>query len=181
MSYSTNRYFDTQRWYDNLMEKRTREAIRKKMLSFEAEHENDTDNMLLNAIRDRAKELGYVPYPAECIAYKLIIRRFGSWDKALRLAHLSRPVGARRLRETNLYRQEYRNQQKLHRRSGKIANGLLWRWIEGSGEKMRLSMSRCLLGSSALLKRKTLIFCNPSSLRKISFPKSALSIQGVMG
>ena len=116
MSYSTNRYFDTQRWYENLMEKRTREAIRKKMLSFEAEHENDSDSMLLNAIRDRAKELGYVPYPAECIAYKLIIRRFGSWDKALRLAHLSRPVGARRLRETNLYRQEYRNQQKLHRR-----------------------------------------------------------------
>lgn len=116
MSYSTNRYFDTQRWYENLMEKRTRESIRQKILNFEAEHENDTDNMLLNAIRDRAKELGYVPYPAECIAYKLIIRRFGSWDKALRLAHLSRPVGARRLRETNLYRQEYRNQQKLHRR-----------------------------------------------------------------
>ena len=116
MSYSTNRYFDTQRWYENLMEKRTREEIRKKMLSFEAEHENDSDSVLLNAIRDRAKELGYVPYPAECIAYKLIIRRFGSWDKALRLAHLSRPVGARRLRETNLYRQEYRNQQKLHRR-----------------------------------------------------------------
>lgn len=116
MSYSTNRYFDTQRWYENLMEKRTREAIRKKMLSFEAEHENDSDSVLLSAIRDRAKELGYVPYPAECIAYKLIIRRFGSWDKALRLAHLSRPVGARRLRETNLYRQEYRNQQKLHRR-----------------------------------------------------------------
>lgn len=116
MSYSTNRFFDTQRWYENLMEKRTRESIRQKILNFEAEHENDTDNMLLNAIRDRAKELGYVPYPAECIAYKLIIRRFGSWDKALRLAHLSRPVGARRLRETNLYRQEYRNQQKLHRR-----------------------------------------------------------------
>ena len=116
MSYSTNRYFDTQRWYDNLMEKRTREAIRKKMLSFEAEHENDTDNMLLNAIRDRAKELGYVPYPAECTAYKLVIRRFGSWEKALRLAHLSRPVGARRLRETQLYQKEYRNQQKLHRR-----------------------------------------------------------------
>ena len=92
MSYNRGSNFDTQRWYDNLMEKRTREAIRKKMLSFEAEHENDTDNMLLNAIRDRAKELGYVPYPAECIAYKLVIRRFGSWDKALRLAHLSRPV-----------------------------------------------------------------------------------------
>ena len=122
MSYSTNRYFDTQRWYDNLMEKRTREAIRKKMLSFEDEHENDTDNMLLTAIRDRGKELGYVPYPAECIAYKLIIRRFGSWDKALRLAHLSRPVGARRLRETNLYRQEYRNQQKLHRREKERKN-----------------------------------------------------------
>ena len=122
MSYSTNRYFDTQRWYENLMEKRTREAIRKKMLSFEAEHENDSDSMLLNAIRNRAKELGYVPYPAECIAYKLIIRRFGSWDKALRLAHLSRPVGAIRLRETNLYRQEYRNQQKLHRREKERKN-----------------------------------------------------------
>ena len=116
MSYSTNRYFDTQRWYDTTMEKRTREAIRQKILDYEAEHENDTDNMLLNAIRDRAKELGYVPYPAECVAYKLIIRRFGSWDKALHLAHLGQPYGARRLRETNLYRQEYRNQQKLHRR-----------------------------------------------------------------
>ena len=181
MSYSTNRYFDTQRWYENLMEKRTREAIRKKMLSFEAEHENDSDSVLLSAIRDRAKELGYVPYPAECIAYKLIIRRFGSWDKALRLAHLSRPVGARRLRTSTGRSTEISKSSIEEKRSRKNASGLLWQWNEGSSEKMWSSMSLCPQGSSALLKRKTLIFCNPSSLRKISFPESALSIQGVMG
>ena len=115
MSYSSGPNFDSQRWYDTTMDQRTREAIYQRAVEFEQEHENDSDEELLNLIRERTDELGYVPYAAECLAARLIIQRFGTWSKAVRMAKLSHPMGPFRLRETRLYQEEYKIQQKLHR------------------------------------------------------------------
>ena len=115
MSYSRGSSFNTQHWYESLMETRTREAIEQKRIEYEQEHEHDTDAMLLAAIRARAAELGYTPFPAETYVQTLVIRRFGSWERALRLAHLGPAKGAKRLRETKLYAEELRRQQQLHR------------------------------------------------------------------
>ena len=97
------------------MDKRTRAAIRQKINEWESEHKDDSDDMLFNSIRERAEELGYVPHPVECLGGPMIVRRFGTWERALKLAHLSHPRGARYLRNTQLYWAEYRKQQKLHR------------------------------------------------------------------
>ncbi len=115
MSYSRAGHFDTQRWYDALMERRTREALRLRAREFEREHWCDSDAELLETIRERATELGYVPFAAEHPGAALILKRFGTWGKALHLAGLPRPAGADRLKYTRLYREEYRRQQKLHR------------------------------------------------------------------
>lgn len=115
MSYNAGPNFDSQRWYDTMMDQRTREAIYRRTAEFEHEHEKDNDDELLNLIRQRTDEIGYVPYAAECLAARLIIQRFGSWDKAVRMAKLPHPRGPFRLRETHLYQEEYKIQQKLHR------------------------------------------------------------------
>ena len=115
MSYSIGSHFDAQRWYDTTIDKRTREALRSRIAEFELEHENDSDTELLILIRARANELGYVPYAVDCLAGHMIVQRFGSWINALRLAKLPKPRGSMRIRDSRLYQEEYRRQQKLHR------------------------------------------------------------------
>ena len=115
MSYNTGSQFNAQRWYDALMDKRTREALRLRAEEYEREHGDDSDEMLLNAIRERAAELGYVPYAVDCLAGDLIVRRFGSWTGAVKLADLPHPRGPIRLRDSRLYQEEYRRQQKIRR------------------------------------------------------------------
>ena len=115
MSYSTGKNFNSQHWYDTYIDRRTREAIRCKSEEFEREHAEDSDAELLDLIRAKADELGYVPYAAECLAASLIIRRFGSWNKAVRMAKLPHPKGPYHLRDTRLYQEEYKLQQKLRR------------------------------------------------------------------
>ena len=125
-SQTDRRTFDSQLWYNNLMDKRTRAAIRQKINEWESEHKDDSDDMLFNSIRERAEKLGYVPYPVECLGGPMIVRRFGTWERALKLAHISHPCGAKRLKYSQLYKDEYLKQQKLHRKEK--------RKKEGSGE-----------------------------------------------
>lgn len=115
-SQTDRRTFDSQLWYNNLMDKRTRAAIRQKINEWESEHKDDSDDMLFNSIRERAEKLGYVPYPVECLGGPMIVRRFGIWERALKLAHLSHPCGAKLLKYSQLYKDEYLKQQKLHRK-----------------------------------------------------------------
>ena len=115
--FQTNRKsFDSQLWYNNLMDKKTRAAIRQKITEWESKHKDDSDDMLFNSIRERAEKLGYVPYPVECLGGPMIVRRFGTWERALKLAYLSHPCGAKRLKYSQLYKDEYLKQQKLHRK-----------------------------------------------------------------
>ena len=115
MGHNRGNGFDTQRWYEATMDRRTREALHRRIEEYERDHEDDSSGALLDAIRKRAAELGYVPYPAECLGARMIVERFGSWARAVKLAGLPSPRGPRRLNETRLYREEYRRQQKLHR------------------------------------------------------------------
>lgn len=115
-SQSERRGFDSQLWYNNLMDKRTRAAIQQRITEWESMHKDDSDVMLFISIRERAEKLGYVPYPVECLGGAMIVRRFGTWDRAVKLAHLSHPRGARRLIYSQLYKDEYLIQQKLHRK-----------------------------------------------------------------
>ena len=115
MSYNTGGGFNSQHWYDTTMDRRTREELRRRTEEFEQAHENDSDEALLALIRERAQELGYVPFAVDCLAGRLVGRRFGAWIRAVKLAGLPSPTGAYHLEDTRLYREEYKRQQKLHR------------------------------------------------------------------
>ncbi len=116
MSHNKGSGFNSQRWYDVTMDKRTRDALSLRIAEYEQAHENDSDAALLDMLRARAEELGYVPYPVDCLAGGLIMQRFGSWQTALKLASLPKPMGTKVIKNSRLYQEEYRRQQKLHRR-----------------------------------------------------------------
>ena len=107
--------FDTEHWYHTTMDKRTKQALQERTDAFEAEHKAADDEVLIAAVKRRAQELGYTPFPAEVIGAALICQRFGSWQRVLRAAGLAPPHGASRLVDSKLYKTEYINQQKLYR------------------------------------------------------------------
>ncbi len=115
MSYNIGSGFDSQRWYEATLDRRTREALEERIAEYGQAHENDSNAALLDQLRERAAELGYVPYAEDCLAGRLLIERFGSWTEVLRQANLPNPKGSRNLRNTQLYQAEYKRQQKLHR------------------------------------------------------------------
>lgn len=54
-------------------------------------HKNDTDEQLLDYLRQRAAELGYTPYRRDVEGATMIVARFGDWAIALTLAGLELP------------------------------------------------------------------------------------------
>ena len=115
MSYNRGSNFDTEHWYRERIKQRTKDALEQQDEEFIAENEDAPDSVLLDAVRSRARELGYTPYPVEVTGGALIIRRFGSWDRALTMARLPLPHGAHKLTDSRRYKDEYARQQKLHR------------------------------------------------------------------
>ena len=115
MSYNHGSNFNTEYWYHTTMDKRTRQALQERRAAFEAEYQDAGDETLLAAVRQRAGELGYTPFPVEVIGAELVCRRLGTWHRVLHAAGLPPPRGAVRLEDSQLYKAEYMNQQKLYR------------------------------------------------------------------
>ena len=115
MSYNCGSNFDPNYWYETMMDRRTREALREQRAAFEAEYKDASNEALLAVVRKRAGELGHTPHMAEVLGAGLMCRRFGSWRQTLDLVGLSHPCGADRLKDTKLYKTEYVRQQQLYR------------------------------------------------------------------
>lgn len=109
----TGKRFDGGEWVRRTTDRRTREALRKQDEEFISEHSADPDRELLMFIRKRAKELGYVPLAADVTGSRLMIERFGSWIRAVRLAGYRFTQGPSKLKNTKRYKKEYVLQQRL--------------------------------------------------------------------
>jgi hypothetical protein len=57
---------------------------------FAREHKRDTDDELIQYIRDTAKKLGHVPSKHEVRGYALIKSRLGPWPRVLEIAGLKK-------------------------------------------------------------------------------------------
>lgn len=70
-------------------------------------HKHDTDEQLLEYLRQCAKELGHSPTKAEVAGSSYLIRRFVSWPLALQLAKLPLPQGMKppKSKDINDYQQ----------------------------------------------------------------------------
>ena len=105
--------FNGDEWFRKIVDQRTRDALYKQEQEVLAQHRNDTEEQLAAYVRARAKELGHSPRAKEVTGSRFIIRRFGSWDKALAAARLREPRGSPKLSRTDRYMVEYERQAAL--------------------------------------------------------------------
>lgn len=63
---------------------------------FAKEHINDSDEELLDIVRNKAKELGRLPKKSETIGFVLLKIRFGPWPRVLEKAGVKKPKEKRK-------------------------------------------------------------------------------------
>ncbi len=107
--------FDGNRWYQKEIDRRTRQAIEEQNELFRQEHANDTDRELLALLSARKAELGYVPQPVEVLGADLLIKRFGSWDRAIQMAGYRFAKGTSKLTLSQRYKDEHKKQVILYK------------------------------------------------------------------
>ena len=101
--------------FENILRKRTEEALAQKQREFEVLHQSDTDAELIDYLRRCAEEIGHVPNACEVIGGAYLHRRLGGWDRALWLAGLGRPGQAPDFHRRWIYKQEKQRQIDLHK------------------------------------------------------------------
>lgn len=101
--------------FENIIRRRTEEALAARQREFPQLHRDDTDAQLLEYLIRCAEEIGHSPNACEIIGGAYIYQRFGSWDRALRLAGLGRPSQAPDFQRRWIYKQEQQRQLELHR------------------------------------------------------------------
>ena len=101
--------------FENILRKRTEEALARQQREFVAVHRCDTDEELIAYLRHCAGEIGHAPNACEVIGGTYLHQRFGSWDRALRLAGLGRPGPAPDFQRRWIYKQEKQRQIDLHK------------------------------------------------------------------
>ena len=101
--------------FENILRKRTEEALAQKQREFKVLQQSDTDADLIEYLRRCAGEIGHVPNACEVIGGTYLHQRFGSWDRALRLAGLGRPGQAPDFHRRWIYKQEKQRQIDLHK------------------------------------------------------------------
>lgn len=102
-------------WLEQQIDQRVKAALRQKQEAFEQEHQNDTDEQLLDHVRQEAVKLRFTPNPGDLIGGTYIYKRFGNWERVVALCGLPKPGKMPALKNRAIYREEYRRQMALFR------------------------------------------------------------------
>ena len=100
--------------YEAVIRKMVLQSLDEQELEFTRDHAFDTDEQLLDYIREYAAVFHYAPRYKEIIGWKLITERFGSWGAAIEKAglHISSSCPVERLPRIQ---EEVRKQKELYR------------------------------------------------------------------
>ncbi len=109
-----NKRFRGDLWFDAHVHYRVMEELKWQNSHFEATHQHDTDQELLDYVKECAWGLGFTPWAAEIIGGPYIQKRFGgSWERVLKRADLTSNRFLPPLKSRKLYKDEYKRQSKL--------------------------------------------------------------------
>ena len=100
--------------YESVIRKMVLQALEEQEREFTRDHAFDSDEQLLDYIREYASVFHYAPRYKEIIGWKLITERFGSWGAAIEKAglHLSSSCSVEKLPRIQ---EEVRKQKELYR------------------------------------------------------------------
>ena len=101
--------------FDAILNKRIEEALAEKQRNFPTEHEQDSEESLLQYLRSFSEELGRTPNSNEIIGGAYLCQRFGTWERALDLSGLPPPGRAADFKHRLIYKQERERQLILWR------------------------------------------------------------------
>ena len=83
-------------------------------MAWGAEHENDTDEQLIDYLKQCAKELGYTPHKRDVVGSEYICKRIGRWALVCTLAKLPVP---QKEKPSKKEVQQYLNSRRKQRQS----------------------------------------------------------------
>lgn len=108
-------------WFQEKVNGRVKLALERQNAEFARAHRADTDQQLLDYIRDFAGELGRTPNSCEIIGGAYIGRRFGDWAAAVEAAGLPRPSAPPQPTRRLIYKREFKRQAALFQRERREA------------------------------------------------------------
>lgn len=102
-------------WLEQLVDQRAKAVLQEKQETFEKEHQTDTEEQLLDYVRQEAAKLRYTPNPGDLIGGPYIYKRFGNWERVVALCGLPKPGKMPPMKSRTIYKEEYKRQLELFR------------------------------------------------------------------
>lgn len=102
-------------WLEQHVDQRAKAALQEKQEAFEKEHQTDTEEQLLDYVRQEAAKLRYTPNPGDLIGGPYIYKRFGNWERVVALCGLPKPGKIPPMKSRTIYKEEYKRQLELFR------------------------------------------------------------------
>ena len=109
-------YPGRQNIYEATIRRMVQQALGDQEQEFREQHEKNTDGELLLYLRGCAIRLHHTPWPGEILGGKLILERFGSWDRAVMLARLPEPRGQNQPKNFLRVQEETERQKEIYRK-----------------------------------------------------------------
>ena len=109
-------YPGRQNIYEATIRRMVTQALEAQEHQFRQEHGTDTDEELLELIRDWAALHGYTPWPLEIPGGSYMAERFGSWEALIDQARLKPPAHPNRTQSFQRFREETERQKAIYRR-----------------------------------------------------------------
>lgn len=111
-----NKTFQEGRSFNRKVIGRTKEALRALNIQFAQEHAEDSDDMLLEYVRQEAVRFGFTPNAGEIIGGAYISSRFGGWKHVIAAAGLPSPKRQRPITSRKIFQDEFERQTQLYAR-----------------------------------------------------------------
>ena len=101
--------------YEATIRRMVTQALEIQEQEFQDAHMEDTDEQLLEYVRQCAISLGHTPWPREIVGGAFIEQRFGSWKRVLLNTNIPQPSTADHLSNFARFRQEREKQESIYR------------------------------------------------------------------
>ena len=109
-------YPGRQNIYEATIRRMVQQALEQQEAEFRIRHWEDSEEELLKYLRAWAAKYHHTPWPGEILGGKLILERFGSWNRAVLLAKLPLPEGTNQQKDFIRVQEETERQKEVYRK-----------------------------------------------------------------